>query len=138
MIEIIKEPQGEVYIKLIQYLTQICIEFSFCVDSRYELSNRAKKVLDLLEPHSSVNENNWSTSEEYRFSCNDKTYSILINAAEELFDWQQPWLPGYLCFYKQNGKLFFEIDAAEEIGIFHENDPYIIQILGFDGYRYEQ
>jgi hypothetical protein len=55
----------------------------------------------------------------YKFSVNDYSIQVLMSAANNLADWQQPRLPEDICFYREDKSILFE-------SIVHECDCRLI------------
>jgi hypothetical protein len=128
MYTLTREPEDELYRKLLDEALPSCPTALLVVRQEMPLAARGARVLDLgqlrplLQEASEATE--WpgtrlfgGTALVYRFSYDAESSTILKEAATRLFEWLQPNLPEDLCLLKPSGEPWLA-------SIAHERDAY--------------
>jgi hypothetical protein len=132
---LVKEPRGETYQRLIAHLSSNCYVFLLVLRHSVNVSPSAKSVLKKLEPFllAQSEESTWpgtvlldETATVYTFSLSSEAIHYLSSAAGGLFSWIQPELPEDLCLIRFDGSPCL-------VTITHEKDGYLV--LSDEEYR---
>lgn len=123
-LDILEEPQGEVYEQLVRYAFSISQEFLLVVDPKCRLELSGGQLLDRLKPHLIKHEtvSEWpatkrlshDTVNAYYHKCNDETYQIFIQATQRLYAWRPAKLPQDPCFFRSGEPWLVTISREQE------------------------
>jgi hypothetical protein len=125
---LVKEPTGETYCRLIRHLSSYCNEFLLVIRSSVNAYPSTieglEKFRDFLLRRSE--EAKWpgtelldGTATVYRFRLSPEALDHLSSLAEGLYSWKQPELPEDLCFIRFDGSPCL-------VSIAHEKDGYLL------------
>lgn len=121
-LEVHNNPSGDAYRRLIDLAFEKSERFHLVVRKDLSLSDRAKQVLNDLEPSlmRKVESSEWAstllvsgTAYVHYYKADEHAYDVLQQAADALYDWQQPELPEDLAFFKAQGEAWFAASSHE-------------------------
>jgi hypothetical protein len=120
------DPKGEAYKSLIDFVIERTDKFVLA--QRYELLGNGKRYDELmsnLEPFlleqcrmeemQAKSACNYSEGTYFIYRCCEEAGSVLKEAVNGLYDWQNPKMPEDLCFWDKNGKDYLYTIAHEDI-----------------------
>lgn len=122
-LEVHNNPSGDAYHKLIDLAFEKSERFHLVVRKELALSDRAEQLLSDLEPSlmKKVESSEWAstlllnnTAYVYYYKADQHAHDILQQAANTLYDWQQPALPEDLAFFKAQGEAWLAASSHEE------------------------
>ena len=126
--DVLSEPEGEMYRKLMDYSLTACDTFFFVVQD-FKWDDSARKIRMELNPflqRKSI-ESEWPGTKlgpgpggavVYRYKLSPESVAILKNVAQGLYNWVQPRLPEDLCLLRPDGSPWL-------VTISHERDSYL-------------
>lgn len=126
--DLLKEPTGDVYHRLLGISTDYCNTFLFVLRHTIGVNESALAVMERLDPFliSRAESAEWPgtrlldhTATVLRFELSSGTKHVLGEATHSLFSWSQPELPEDLCFIRFDGKPWL-------VTIAHEKDAYFV------------
>ncbi len=124
------EPQGDLYLKLIEYATTQCDVALLVVRHSVllaPLDPEGERVLEQLEPFlkRKAELSEWPGTEllghtalVHYYNLEPQCVQILKQATDALYSWVQPRLPEDLCFLRSDGEPWL-------VSIAHERDAYL-------------
>jgi hypothetical protein len=127
-LDILSEPRGAAYTRLLHLGLEYCDEALVVVRSSLELSEGAAHFLERIRPSiiSTQLSKQWPGTalldEEatlYGFSYNDFSMRLLASVSQGLYEWQQPSLPEDLCLFARFQHRPWLVTIA------HESDAYV-------------
>lgn len=118
---------GQFYKDLLRFALEYCDKFVLVIRPTLELSDDAKSALDKLSTfmHSSSEKSEWPGTElllgtakvnEYQFDI--KSLDLLLSLSNNIYDWEQPFLPEDLALIRKDGLAFLG-------SISHEKDAFL-------------
>jgi hypothetical protein len=128
MINILSEPEGDDYRQLVQFCATCSYYGSLILRDRLRLDADGERLVEHLAPHvidrRVVTE--WpgtqlffgETALQMLFVMNSDTTSMLIFAANRLYDWTSPALPEDLCLLRRD-------ESPVLVTISHERDSFV-------------
>jgi len=119
---LLTEPRGEAYSQLLRLARKHCTTFSLVRRPKMRWAQEAENVLTHLSPFLEGEQllKQWpgTTSAKparvFRFTLTRESAAVL-EVAQGLFDWQQPYLPEDLAFYTAEGKVWMWSCAHERL-----------------------
>jgi len=131
VIDLLEEPRGEIYARLLGLAETEASEAYLIVRSSLPLSERAKAALEQLEPHQVAvrTTSAWpgttlggGSALMFMYRMSPALASTLRLAADGLYDWQQPDLPEDLGFIRPDGSVWLASIAHERDAYFELSD----------------
>ena len=125
---IIEEPIGKIYSKLLNQSLQYCDAFLFVVRPSMPQSESLKKIIEDLQSHivNKEDKSEWpgtklinNTATIYKFKLNHETVDFLTSKTHNLYSWLQPDLPEDLCLLRADKNPWL-------VTISHEKDGYLL------------
>jgi hypothetical protein len=109
LINIINEPTGKAYFRLLDYLLKTSDKFSLTVHNQLRKYNRVYDILEALDDYliEVVSEedflfNGYSEGKVYIYKFTSESLEILKKSTNRLYQWQHPRLPEDLCFFDKD------------------------------------
>lgn len=131
--DIIEEPIGNIYRKLIDYSLNYCTSFLFIIQDSDWFNPSAFKFLESISPYLREKKltSEWPGTKlgliedgvedktmVYHYNLTSESSSLLQKVVNGLYDWVQPELPEDLCLLRPDGSPWL-------VSISHENDSYL-------------
>lgn len=149
IINLVKEPQGELFVQMIRVLADYSTSVLLVVRDNLGLDRAALELQARIHPHliETQRSSSWPGTElinesafVYKYSLSELVVDELVNSATRLYGWQQPSLPEDLALLRSDGSTLFgsvthEQDAflmlsAEEYGSLINRLPGLVEIIG--------
>ena len=124
MIEILEEPIGDAYKKLITLAMAVCDEFILVKRDQLPLNQSGHNFIERIKPFLKEikKQDNWPGTrlsghyaDVYYFKCTEELIEILTSSVEGLYSWIQPNTLEDLCFFK-NQKEWLVTVSHERMG----------------------
>lgn len=125
---ILKEPKGTIYQKLIDHALHYCSYFTFTLRHSLQVYKSIEDLINELEPFllSKKEQSEWpgtkllsDTAIVYEYKLSQETVDILQKTTTSLFSWIQPELPEDLCLKRHDKTPWL-------VTITHEKDGYFL------------